>query len=327
MLILFQFGLNSMVYMLRPLGMSSYARVKIEFRAYVEIKENIVVVMPKITREGHYTCNVHVEYKWKPPRKWHPDENLLKEDVNTIPVWVKLYGVHVMAFSDDCLIAIASKLDTPLMLDSYTSDYVHVILGEGHYTCNVHVEYKWKPPRCSSCKVFGHIHEECPKNTGVGKKKIVKKPSQASRGALVGPKMPFKSQKEYRPVIKNPNTSSSGNKKKCVKPTIEAIPSGFSFMNTDNDGEFASNTPIGEKINKIERQIGEGKLRLLDHDENPLVSTGIVESNSGVEVGSYPDNNDYDPYDDYMYKNHDLSEHLQSICDDLDITVCGKKKK
>ncbi|GJS49629.1 reverse transcriptase domain-containing protein [Tanacetum coccineum] len=94
-----------------------------------------------------------------------------------------------------------TKLGTPLMLDSYTSDmcmqswgrssYARVIIElradvalkdnivvampkitkEGHYTCNVHVEYEWKPPRCSSCKVFGHIHEECPKNTGVGEKK------------------------------------------------------------------------------------------------------------------------------------------------------------
>ncbi|GJU30797.1 hypothetical protein Tco_1174386 [Tanacetum coccineum] len=41
----------------------------------------------------------------------------------------------------------------------------------------------------------------------------------------------------------------------------------------------------------------------------------------------YPDNDDYDPYDDDMYENHDLSEHLQSICDDLDITVRSRKKK
>ncbi|GJX55798.1 hypothetical protein Tco_0285695 [Tanacetum coccineum] len=139
----------------------------------------------------------------------------------------------------------------------------------------------------------------------------------------------------------------------------EATSSGSSFINIDNDGEFDSNTPIGAKIKKIERQIGEGKLRLLDNDGNPLVPIGIVESDSEVEVvfdetanlriptsgkyGSdkgygtnslleqwrdyYFDNDDYDPYDDDIYENHDLSEHLQSICDDLDITICGKKKK
>ncbi|GJX12805.1 hypothetical protein Tco_0204563 [Tanacetum coccineum] len=93
-------------------------------------------------------------------------------------------------------------------------------------------------------------------------------------------------------------------------------------MNIDNDRECASNTPIGAKIDKIKRQIGEGKLRLLDNDENPLVPTGIVESNSEDETvnlriptsgkdksgkgygtnslleqlrDSYPDNDHYDP--------------------------------
>nr|GEX26331.1 hypothetical protein [Tanacetum cinerariifolium] len=55
-------------------------------------------------------------------------------------------------------------------------------------------------------------------------------------------------------------------------------------MNIDNDGKFACNISIGEKIDKIERQIGEGKLRPLDNDGNPLVPTGIVESDSEVEV-------------------------------------------
>nr|GEX48735.1 hypothetical protein [Tanacetum cinerariifolium] len=37
-------------------GMSSFARVMIELRADVEFKDNIVMAMPKIIREGHYTC-------------------------------------------------------------------------------------------------------------------------------------------------------------------------------------------------------------------------------------------------------------------------------
>nr|GEV95945.1 hypothetical protein [Tanacetum cinerariifolium] len=228
-------------------------------------------------------------------KKWHPDENLLKEDVSTVPVLVKLHGVPVTSFSEDGLSAISTTLGTLLMLDSYTSDmfmqswgrsiYVRVMIElqadmelkennvmvmpkitkEGHYICNFCVEYEWKPPRCSSCKLFGHIHEECPKNTGA----------------------------EYRHVPKKPNARSSGNKKKGVEPTIEvttnlvnngATSSGLSFMNIDNDGEFASNTPIGEKIDKIKRQIYEGKLRLLDNDGNLLVPTGIVESDSEVEV-------------------------------------------
>ncbi|GKD36976.1 hypothetical protein Tco_1257183 [Tanacetum coccineum] len=37
-------------------GRSSYARAMIELRADVELKDNIVVAMPKITREGFYEC-------------------------------------------------------------------------------------------------------------------------------------------------------------------------------------------------------------------------------------------------------------------------------
>nr|GEX41630.1 hypothetical protein [Tanacetum cinerariifolium] len=267
------------------LTMSSYAGVMIELRGGVELKDNIVMAMPKITIKGYYACNVHVEYEWK-------------------------------------------------------------------------------PPRCLSCKVFENILKECPKNTGVGEKKTMKKHSQTSRGIPVGLKMRFKPQKEYQPVPKKSTASSSGNKKKGVKPTIEVSNSKpFDVLNSvDNDGEFgtnSSNTPIGENINKIERKFCEGKLRLLDDDGNPLVPTGIVESNSELKVvfdetanlristsgkdgsdkgyginslleqwrNSYLDNDDYDPYDDDMYKNHDMSKHHQSIYDDLDITVCGGKKK
>nr|GEU38905.1 hypothetical protein [Tanacetum cinerariifolium] len=43
-------------------------------------------------------------------KKWHPDVNLLKEDVGIVLVWVKLHGVPVTAFSEDDLSAIATKL-------------------------------------------------------------------------------------------------------------------------------------------------------------------------------------------------------------------------
>ncbi|GJS55941.1 hypothetical protein Tco_0629303 [Tanacetum coccineum] len=46
-------GLDSMLEM----GRSSYARVMIELRANVELKDYIVVAMPKIIGEGQYICN------------------------------------------------------------------------------------------------------------------------------------------------------------------------------------------------------------------------------------------------------------------------------
>ncbi|GJZ01992.1 putative reverse transcriptase domain-containing protein [Tanacetum coccineum] len=66
-------------------------------------------------------------------KKWHPNENLLKEDVSNVLVWVKLHGVPVTAFSEDGLSAIATKLGTPLMLDSYTSDMCMQSWGRSSY--------------------------------------------------------------------------------------------------------------------------------------------------------------------------------------------------
>nr|GEW81185.1 hypothetical protein [Tanacetum cinerariifolium] len=60
------------------------------------------------------------------------------------------------------------------------------LVGDEFYTCNVRVEYEWKPPRCVSCKVFGHGQNECPKNIASGMAKNLKKPSQAPRGVSVG---------------------------------------------------------------------------------------------------------------------------------------------
>ncbi|GJZ82028.1 hypothetical protein Tco_0647022 [Tanacetum coccineum] len=45
---------------------SNYARVMIELRADVELKDNIVMAMPKITREGHYTCVGEKQFVKKP---------------------------------------------------------------------------------------------------------------------------------------------------------------------------------------------------------------------------------------------------------------------
>ncbi|GKC77003.1 hypothetical protein Tco_1127777 [Tanacetum coccineum] len=45
-----------------------------------------------------------------------------REDVGNVPVWVKIHGGPVTAFSEDDLSVIATKLDTLFMLDSYTSD-------------------------------------------------------------------------------------------------------------------------------------------------------------------------------------------------------------
>ncbi|GJU49622.1 putative extensin domain-containing protein [Tanacetum coccineum] len=93
-------------------------------------------------------------YKSPPPPSPSPPPPYL-----TKLVWVKLHGVPVTAFSEDGLSAIATKLGTPLMLDSYTS-------------------------------------EECPKIIGAGETRNLKKPSQTPKDVPVGQKVRFKPAKQ-----------------------------------------------------------------------------------------------------------------------------------
>ncbi|GJT29856.1 retrotransposon protein, putative, ty1-copia subclass [Tanacetum coccineum] len=212
-------------------------------------------------------------------RKWHPDVNLLKEDVGTVLVWVKLNGVPVTAFSEDGLSAIATKLADVELKDNIV-EAMPKITREGYYTCNIRVEYEWKPPRCAYCKVFRHVQEECLKNIGTGAIKNLKKASQTPKGIPVGQKIGFKPKQVFQLVSKKSTTNTCGKKMNNLKSTKEVSKSNpFEVLTSvDNDVDL------------------EGR-------------------------DSYPDNYDYDLYDDDMYENHDMSEHLQSICDDLDITV------
>ncbi|GJR78302.1 putative reverse transcriptase domain-containing protein [Tanacetum coccineum] len=238
-------------------------------------------------------------------KKWHPDMNLLKEEVGTVPVWVKLHGVPVTTFSEDRLSAIATKLDCGCK-----------ITREGYYTCNICVEYEWKPPRCACCKVFGHVLEECPKNIGAGATKNLKKTSQTPKGIPVGQKMGFEPTKQvFQHVSKKPTANTSGKKKNNAEPTKEvsesnpfevitsvendmelgtnggtsklasqeANSSGSSFLNVDSGSP--STTPIIEKIDKIEKLIIDERITLVDDEGKPLekvVYSGYYDSEDEV---------------------------------------------
>ncbi|GJY67674.1 hypothetical protein Tco_0470656 [Tanacetum coccineum] len=122
-----------------------------------------------------------------------------------------------------------------------------------------------------------------------------------------------------------------------------------------------STTPIAEIINKIKRQMIKEKLLLVDDKGKPLPKVvSIVNANSDIEVEKVFDehatfmastalkrgsdsgygtnslweqwkepkrDDHYDPYDDDLYDSHDMSNNLQAICDEFDITVRSRKMK
>ncbi|GJY95109.1 hypothetical protein Tco_0511470 [Tanacetum coccineum] len=163
---------------------------------------------------------------------------------------IKFHDIPIIAFTEDGLSAIATKLGTPLILDAYTSamyteswgwsGYVRAMVelqadielkdtlmvavfkfvGEGYTMSTIYVEYEWTPPRCSSCKVFGHIVDECPKKIISDVLENLKNPRQAIRGVPVGSKFSSKVhfnliKQLYQPVLKKNGASSNGTIKQA----------------------------------------------------------------------------------------------------------------
>nr|GEV73399.1 zinc finger, CCHC-type [Tanacetum cinerariifolium] len=52
-------------------------------------------------------------------RKWTLTSKFLKEEFTFVPLWIKLHGVSILAFTADGLSVIATRLDTLIMLDSW----------------------------------------------------------------------------------------------------------------------------------------------------------------------------------------------------------------
>ena len=346
--------------------------------------------------------------------QWTPDANIMKVDVSNIPVWVKLHDVPITAFTEDGLSAIATKLGNPLMLDSYTAamctdswgraSYARAMVelradaelrdtivvavpklsGEGFTTTTIHVEYEWTPLRCSSCQVFGHVFDECPKKKDSDVVNNLKKPRQAGcqavRGIPVGSKP--KSYSFYRPVQSTKKKDKAPSQPKVSKVTTT---NPFDVLDTlvDEGESEASNPkstnetitlvdaeeeagkqtpstnvfPVVDRINDLERQILEGKLVLTDEHGRPLekkVMNDASASKPNTSVGDQfeesdddevelPDDetsrymsstggggfleDDIDCFDGYEDQVFDLPKQMQDFCDQFDINLRGCARK
>ncbi|GJQ96153.1 zinc knuckle CX2CX4HX4C containing protein [Tanacetum coccineum] len=64
-------------------------------------------------------------------------------------------------FEEDGISLIATFIEADFM-DVVTIGIMSLI-GEDFTKETIRVEYEWRPPRCDVCKMFGHVHDQCPK--------------------------------------------------------------------------------------------------------------------------------------------------------------------
>nr|GFA12394.1 hypothetical protein [Tanacetum cinerariifolium] len=224
-------------------------------------------------------------------KKWNPDMILQKEDVGNVPDRSSYARAMIELRADDEL------KDTIVVA-------ILKLVGEGFNMCTISVEYEWKPPRCSSCKVFGYFLNECLMKIVSDVVKNLNNPKQATRGVAICPKVT----KQFYRRVSNKNSASASGKKKQAEVSRQDVSNSNPFdvltsikNNEDlgtNGGNSklagkgslnvahgsSSNTPIADKIDKLERQILDGKLMFVDDDGNSLVPTCNVDNDNEVEV-------------------------------------------
>lgn len=126
-----------------------------------------------------------------------PSTLLRKHELKTLPVWIKIHHVPLVAYTEDGLSMLATKIGEPKILDAYTaamcseswgrSSYARTMIEvsadqefkeeismaipnleeEEYYKAIMEVEYEFKPTRCETCCVFGHSIMKCPKTVHV----------------------------------------------------------------------------------------------------------------------------------------------------------------
>ncbi|GJR13545.1 putative reverse transcriptase domain-containing protein [Tanacetum coccineum] len=309
---------------------------------FVEEPVEIMDRKVKRLRQSHVPI---VKVRWnsrRGPKFTWEHVNLLKEDVGIILVWVKLHGVPIMAFSEDGLSVIATKLDTPLILDSYTSDMCMQswdrLLGKDSILVIFVLSMSGNHLDVLAVRFLAILRRNVPRIL------ILKDvdPTKEVSGLT-----PF----DVLTLVENDVElgTDGGTSNLAIQATNS---SGSSFWNME--ASSPTTTPVIAKIDKIEKLIIEGKVTLVDDDGKPLekvASSGDYDSKDEVasidndmakflakEDGygtqslleqwteSYKNSDyGYDPYDDDMYEGQDIPEKLQAICDNLDITVRGRR--
>ncbi|GJZ50939.1 zinc knuckle CX2CX4HX4C containing protein [Tanacetum coccineum] len=224
-------------------------------------------------------------------KKWSMNTSLCKEELTRILVWVKIHDVPIQVFSEDGLSIIASQIGKPIMLDSYTSSMcmeswgrssfvqclieinvedvlkesltmgVPLIEGTGFIIETATIEYEWKPPRCDLCKIFGHVHDHCPRKFGGHSvKQIVR----------YEPKVTANVPKKGATNLGNASKSSSMLKKLPLKAIVPPTKEG--------------NITMSNSYAELDDESEEDVQNVYDESTNLLTSTKTGESSSTFMV-------------------------------------------
>ncbi|GJY55388.1 hypothetical protein Tco_0454503 [Tanacetum coccineum] len=186
---------------------------------------------------------------------------------------VNLHVCSYSSFDDVGICLISTFIGKPVMLDSYTSSMCNDSWGRSSFARDdftketIRVEYEWKPPRCVLCKIFGHVHDQCPKKVvsppivttsnvvtptvektidgfqTVGKKKRKGKSKSTNGGQLAGPSVKQSFRYEPKATTSAPkkgatnvgNASKSSSMLKTAGTSSKKDSNSYSALNDEEE--------------------------------------------------------------------------------------------
>ena len=244
-------------------------------------------------------------------KTWTVGTRLLKEEMSRIPIWVKFHDVPIQAFEEEGINLIASFLGKPIMFDSFTNamckeswgrssfarclievnsdtELVDVItigvpslMSDDFTKETIRVEYEWKPPRCDTCKIFGHTIDHCPLNVGsatnvntsnvvnphmesvndgfqkVTKKKKNRGKSKSAAGyKMVGPTMRYEPKAPKNDLKKiPPSSAASGSAHQNNTSNVDSV--GKSSSDVQNMSQVTSPNSFSALAHEVEDEVVE----------------------------------------------------------------------
>ncbi|GKA77618.1 hypothetical protein Tco_0784079 [Tanacetum coccineum] len=99
---------------------------------------------------------------------WTPNTDLKKEEIKRAPIWVKLHHVPIVAYSEVGLRrSTYARVLIEVLAEKDLMESIIIAIplsnGKGHTFATIDIEYEWQPPRCSTCQIFDHVTDQCPK--------------------------------------------------------------------------------------------------------------------------------------------------------------------
>nr|XP_016440454.1 PREDICTED: uncharacterized protein LOC107766217 [Nicotiana tabacum] len=131
----------------------------------------------EVLKEGIY----HFDNKPFIVKAWNPDMEFTRDELYTVPIWVKLLGLELKYWSSKGLSKTGSLIGKPLMVGNHTLKKVGLSFArllievemdtplpkkvyfknERGLLMEQKVQYDWKLILCKTCKKYGHDEQVC----------------------------------------------------------------------------------------------------------------------------------------------------------------------